>query len=1307
VQALRGALTRSLRMFDRHPRVDWWVAEGLPGPPKPSDTAQRATTADDEESVDKGEQQAAPQPPPRARKAQRCAPGAPRELLTSFTVSQTWALCTCMSLVLAAFIGAAGLTSWLMAADLDIADSTGDTGSTAPLFSTDLAGGFRDATAPPARQLRAARAALRWGRQQEGLRRAAAGQAAETCTRVDWWTGDTVCAAGNRTTRVAKHDRWRLQLLIRSGDGGDLFSPLYLDKLRSLTLAMASLSGLGDVCRADSRSASGCAPIRSPLDFFYPSSVASSYNFSQASGTVSYFVQPADAPALPSVETDGVTVAQVPVSTLVFDGGGLETASLPWCIVDAANYDGTQPVCSSAQDLGLPIWAPPSCRPCTDHWCNCAPLTAGSARGTKQRVEAAASMLAATNLFRSDLAATFGEAGGTSSSVLRLDLPLGVPLAGFAHVADRREEQEELLGKWVTESLQPAIALQEAILGADPQPIELVVSIPQAASPWTTTFRGALVHDSALGLLAAGMPLLLAARHADYSGCLVFTMLVLELAAVGFAWVVSRHVIGVALYATSSSVVVLLLPLQFHSVTCLLDEWRNVILHDKLTANRGAAPKFATSIAPRPAEERNVADRIRFVHGRGTAAIMTVTSSATAAFLAVGFASPLPAVASCGIFAALILLVFSALLVLLFPCAMLLYHRTGEGRDGCCCCLTPIHTAQTPEPPRPGDEDKVIMPILPTAAPAPAPAPPPPPPPLAPPSSSEMEPLRLANGPPPPPGTAQGARAGSVSGGARARGEWRRREAKGKKGRSDGLEQEEEEPDVPTKQRCQWYELRAARWANHKKVKWASAPITLAGAAACAWWGAFKLEAQEGVVPLLPEWHTTQMVAERLREFGTDNTTDTVSVLIVWGLGVDKDQGTWAGEAPAPVFPLFGTPDIWSAEYPAERDNVVDASADTWASPAGVDLSAAAAQDFIQDTCAQLQSHVDVRSVACPLADFAATRVASGDPYPAPPAQLAAALQAWLSARWQTYSDADAVETTESAQHPRASDWPFDLIGVDSSDGTVRYIGVRLETKLPIGSDGAALAAATSSWQEWADSLNAAGAGTPAGAAVVTAEGGEFADAETAQTIVDAEFTTVVASIAAAGMMLIFVGCNALVVFVLMLSNAASMSLTLAATHWAGWMLGRSEVLWVSLLVGLLVGRPAHIAYSFTQASLPDRPDRVLQAVTGTGATCTTADFVCLAQGLLLWLAWAVPISRLGVLLLLGVMANAVTTHLLLLPALALFGPHGEFLLWHKAYLPLSLRPVFRAICKVGFCQCSRRRKRKAKRKDGGEMYLY
>ena len=48
-------------------------------------------------------------------------------------------------------------------------------------------------------------------------------------------------------------------------------------------------------------------------------------------------------------------------------------------------------------------------------------------------------------------------------------------------------------------------------------------------------------------------------------------------------------------------------------------------------------------------------------------------------------------------------------------------------------------------------------------------------------------------------------------------------------------------------------------------------------------------------------------------------------------------------------------------------------------------------------------------------------------------------------------------------------------------------------------------------------------------------------------------------------------------------------------------MLGRSEVLWVSLLVGLLVGRPAHIAYSFTQASLPDRPDRVLQAVRAAG----------------------------------------------------------------------------------------------------------
>lgn len=1218
-----------------------------------------------------------------------CCPCLRPQFVVGVSVSQTWLLCGCTALVLLAFVGAAGVTGWIVAAGVDFVGGV----STVPFFSTDLAGGFRDVTAVSSRQLRAARAALRWGRQQERQRRAAAGLDEEECSLVDWWTGDVVCGVGNRTAWTGEHARWRLQLLLRAADGSDLFSPLYLDKLRSLAVAMESLPELDTVCRADSRSSSGCELKLSPLDVFYPTTVASTYNFTQTDGMLSYFVTPADALTLPSSGTDGVSITPTPVQTLVFDGGGLDTGTLLECIMDTASYDATQPHCSSVASLGLPSWAPSRCLPCTDHWCNCAALTAGSARGTQHRVHAAAAMLAATGMFRSDLATSFGEAGSVSSSVLRLELPLGVPLQGYAHVADRREDQEEILARWVTESLQPVISLQEAILGSGSEPIELVVSIPGAAEPWGTTFRGALVHDSAVGLLAAAIPLLLAARHTGYSGCLVFTVLAIELAAIACAWVVSRYLIGVALYATSSGVPLLLLPLQFHSVTCLLDEWRNSILHDKLTANRGAAPKFATSIPPCSAEERNVADRLRFVHGRGTAAILTVTSSTTAAFLAVGFSSPLPAVASFGIFAALVLLVFSALLVSLFPCAMLLYHRTAEGRDGCCCCLTPVHTPQTPEPPLEGERDKCITPILPTAAAASSD-----PRPL----ESETEPLRLGSQPPPPPPptTAQGVQTGSISGGGKVRGEWRRRETEQHVGSV--------ELDIPTKQRCRWYELSAARWTTHKKVKWAAAPVTLAGAAACAWWGALQLEAQHGVAPLLPDWHLAQKIRERLQELGTADTSDTVSILIVWGLGFDANEDTWAGEAPAPGFPLLGTPDIWSADYHDSWDNSGAVRTSPWTPIAGVDLSAAGAQGFIQQVCTDLASHENVLSVTCPLADFAAVQAASGAAFPTPPALLAEGLQAWLATSWQSYSEAKTIEGRQHARYPRSSRWPFDLIGIDEDTGALQYIGARLETTLSTRGDGTVLESAMVSWQAWVDTLNKASAATPAGAAVVVAEGGEFADIDTAEHIVNAVYVTTAAAIVAAGIMLVLVGCNVLVVFVLMLTVAASASIVLTATHWAGWTLGRSESLWVSLLVGLTIGRPAHIVYSFTQASLPDRADRVLQAITGTGATCITAELACTVQGVLLWLAWAVPISRLGFMLLAGVVANVVTTHLVLLPALALFGPHGEFLLWHKAYVPLSLRPLFRLLFKVGFCQCSCERTKGAqRRKDGGEMYLY
>ena len=53
------------------------------------------------------------------------------------------------------------------------------------------------------------------------------------------------------------------------------------------------------------------------------------------------------------------------------------------------------------------------------------------------------------------------------------------------------------------------------------------------------------------------------------------------------------------------------------------------------------------------------------------------------------------------------------------------------------------------------------------------------------------------------------------------------------------------------------------------------------------------------------------------------------------------------------------------------------------------------------------------------------------------------------------------------------------------------------------------------------------------------------------------------------------------------------------------------------------------------------------------------AEAVCFGQGFILWLAWAVPITRLGALLVLTSIFSMFTTHCLFLPLLALLGPHG------------------------------------------------
>ena len=122
----------------------------------------------------------------------------------------------------------------------------------------------------------------------------------------------------------------------------------------------------------------------------------------------------------------------------------------------------------------------------------------------------------------------------------------------------------------------------------------------------------------------------------------------------------------------------------------------------------------------------------------------------------------------------------------------------------------------------------------------------------------------------------------------------------------------------------------------------------------------------------------------------------------------------------------------------------------------------------------------------------------------------------------------------------------------------------------------------------------------------MTVEDGAWADAERTSEVVEDTISSIVAALAVGSAAAVLAGLNLLVVVLLALSCAATTGLVIGSAHWLGWTVGLAEGLWMPLLVGLSIGRPSHLAFAFTQATLPERKERVEQAVAGTWATVTT-----------------------------------------------------------------------------------------------------
>ena len=170
------------------------------------------------------------------------------------------------------------------------------------------------------------------------------------------------------------------------------------------------------------------------------------------------------------------------------------------------------------------------------------------------------------------------------SNLLQLELSLGTPLPGFQHEMDRRELQEELLRHWVATRLEPALQMHRPKLEMQPNAIEIVVSLPEASwGGWTVPMQDVLVHDGALATLAVALPLVATLRHTE-SACLTCTAVGIVVAAGGASWLLTRYALRVApFYATTALAPLLLLPLQFHATTTMVDEWRNSKLYPDIS----------------------------------------------------------------------------------------------------------------------------------------------------------------------------------------------------------------------------------------------------------------------------------------------------------------------------------------------------------------------------------------------------------------------------------------------------------------------------------------------------------------------------------------------------------------------------------------------------------------------------------------------------------------------------------------------------------------------------------------------------
>ena len=322
-------------------------------------------------------------------------------------------------------------------------------------------------------------------------------------------------------------------------------------------------------------------------------------------------------------------------------------------------------------------------------------------------------------------------------------------------------------------------------------------------------------------------------------------------------------------------------------------------------------------------------------------------------------------------------------------------------------------------------------------------------------------------------------------------------------------------------------------------------------------------------------------------------------------------------------------------------------------------LASAASQNFVLDTCTALAqgsrtlggdqnllpaASGDGREQLCFMADFAATRQTQGLPFPVPIGgnqSIASALQVWLDTR--RLEDAlAAIPTAAAKTNPEVWGRLLGLDAVPNGDPpTVRYAAIRVRTALPMVAGGADIRAAMAGWDAWVAELNAnASIVAPGlGPAFAVAEDGAWAWMQTqqgqpeagdnrGQALVDETLWVVSAGLVAATGVLVASGLNWLVVALVALSMGGTAAGSLGLAHvWLGWQLGLPTALWIPITLCLSVSRPAHFGYMYTQATAGRAAERLQEAVTGSWASITGAEFLALLQAGLLALSWAKPLS--------------------------------------------------------------------------------